>query len=84
LLTFLVFLSRNARAQTDIKIGRRYDRLKAADQFAQGSALRLKRLASRARGHVRCSFEARPVPQFKFVNFTPRVAAFFISHDYTT
>jgi len=84
-LTAIVILLRcDARAQAHVEIGRRDDRLKAADQFAQRSTFGLKLLASSACGHVRRCLYARPVSQFKFVYFSPRVAAFSISHDYTT
>jgi hypothetical protein len=84
LTAIVIFFSRNARAQAHVEIGRRDHRLKTSNQFAQRGALCLKLLASHARGHVRRSLHTRPVPQFKFVNFSPRVAAFFIGHDYTT
>jgi hypothetical protein len=33
---------------------------------------------------VRSRRDTRPMPHFKFVDFSPRIAAFFIGHDYTT
>jgi hypothetical protein len=81
---FVILFGRDPRAQPHIEFGRRDDRLKATDQFAQGRALGVKLLARPARDHVRHSLRTRPVPEFKFVNFSPRVAAFSIGHDYTT
>jgi hypothetical protein len=84
LTALIIFFSRNARAQAHVEVGRSDDRLKAADQLAQRSTLGLKLLTSYAHGHVRSRLHARPVPQFKFVDFSPRTAAFFIGHNYTT
>ena len=80
----VILFSCDPRMQPHFEIGRGYDRFKAADEFAQRGALGLKLPASAARGEVRRSLHTRPVPQFKFVDFAPRVAAFFVSHNYTT
>jgi hypothetical protein len=84
LLKFVILFSRDARAEPHVEIRRRDNGLKAAHQFAQRGALGLKLLATGASGYVRRSPGTWPVPQFKFINFSPRVAAFLIGHDYTT
>src|SRR5689334_5065096 len=84
LLAFFILFRRNPGAQAHIEVGRRDHRLEASDQLAQRIALSLKFTTSRTNGEVRRSVQARPVPQCKFVKFTPRLAAISVSHNYTT
>jgi hypothetical protein len=77
-------LTGNARPQTHLKVSGGGHRLKAANQFAQTRSFRAKASTWRANRDVCARLIAQLLVEFRFVNFSPRSAAFFPIHHGTT
>jgi hypothetical protein len=76
--------ARNPRPQTHVEIRGCHHGLEACNQPAQISSLVTKVAARRANGKMGRRLLARLLTAFQFVNFSPRIAALFAIHDYTT
>jgi len=74
----------DARAQPDVEINRRHHRFQRANQLAQSRAFATKCRARSASGDVPFRFRAQGLSQFGMLDFSPRLAANFPTHDVTT